>query len=228
MQKDMHVWKKSLVTESLGFGWFYQRPLIVEDGVKLVGLHAVGSGEEREEKRSSIVDSLQVSSRRRTVASKSSELYESSLCATKFDQHDRLGITCLCVAHRPTSRTVNTYLNNLEAETAVKNCKTHAIATTKQNGRSMKSDYRKKTSTNVKKEAHSRRRMAANARERRRMHTLNEAFDQLRSVVPFISDDRKLSKYDTLQMAQTYISALMDLLKDDAFMGSENGKRCNL
>ena len=56
------------------------------------------------------------------------------------------------------------------------------------------------------------RRQAANARERRRMHSLNVAFDELRRVVPAMSSERQLSKYDTLQMAQTYISALVDLL----------------
>lgn len=59
------------------------------------------------------------------------------------------------------------------------------------------------------------RRLAANARERRRMQSLNLAFDRLRDVVPSIGDDRKLSKYETLQMAQTYITALCDLLQRD-------------
>ena len=57
------------------------------------------------------------------------------------------------------------------------------------------------------------RRLAANARERRRMTGLNDAFDKLRGVVPALSGDQKLSKYETLQMAQTYINALLDLLK---------------
>ena len=56
------------------------------------------------------------------------------------------------------------------------------------------------------------RRLAANARERRRMESLNVAFDHLRSVIPSISDNQKLSKYETLQMAQSYIGALKDLL----------------
>lgn len=56
-------------------------------------------------------------------------------------------------------------------------------------------------------------RMAANARERRRMHKLNVAFDKLREVVPSVSD-RKLSKYETLQIAQSYIQALAELLSD--------------
>ncbi len=56
------------------------------------------------------------------------------------------------------------------------------------------------------------RRVAANARERRRMHSLNSAFDRLRKVVPSIGENRKLSKFETLQMAQSYIHALSDLL----------------
>ncbi|CAG2121758.1 unnamed protein product, partial [Medioppia subpectinata] len=56
------------------------------------------------------------------------------------------------------------------------------------------------------------RRLAANARERKRMHSLNTAFDRLREVVPGIGDDSKLSKYETLQMAQQYILALNELL----------------
>ncbi|XP_013772228.1 basic helix-loop-helix transcription factor amos-like [Limulus polyphemus] len=58
------------------------------------------------------------------------------------------------------------------------------------------------------------RRLAANARERRRMNSLNIAFDRLREVVPSIGNDRKLSKYDTLQMAQSYITALVGILEN--------------
>lgn len=60
-----------------------------------------------------------------------------------------------------------------------------------------------------------RRRLAANARERRRMNSLNDAFDKLRDVVPSLGSDRKLSKFETLQMAQTYIAALNELLSRD-------------
>lgn len=58
------------------------------------------------------------------------------------------------------------------------------------------------------------RRLAANARERRRMDGLNDAFDRLRDVVPALGNDIKLSKYETLQMAQSYIAALHELLDD--------------
>lgn len=48
------------------------------------------------------------------------------------------------------------------------------------------------------------------------MNGLNEAFDKLRDVVPPMTDDHKLSKYETLQMAQSYIKALCDLLEHGA------------
>jgi hypothetical protein len=57
-----------------------------------------------------------------------------------------------------------------------------------------------------------RRRLAANARERRRMDMLNKGFDRLRGVLPGLGPDRQLSKYETLQMAQSYICELTDLL----------------
>lgn len=56
------------------------------------------------------------------------------------------------------------------------------------------------------------RRLAANARERRRMQNLNQAFDRLRQYLPSLGNDRQLSKHETLQMAQTYITALGELL----------------
>ncbi|XP_061388239.1 basic helix-loop-helix transcription factor amos [Musca vetustissima] len=59
------------------------------------------------------------------------------------------------------------------------------------------------------------RRLAANARERRRMNSLNDAFEKLRDVVPSLGHDRRLSKYETLQMAQAYIGDLVKLLTRD-------------
>ncbi|CAF1168287.1 unnamed protein product [Rotaria sordida] len=58
------------------------------------------------------------------------------------------------------------------------------------------------------------RRVAANARERRRMNGLNSAFDRLRTVLPssMFQQQRRFSKYETLQMAQSYIAALQSIL----------------
>ena len=57
------------------------------------------------------------------------------------------------------------------------------------------------------------RRLAANARERRRMDLLNQGFDRPRGVLPGLGADNQLSKYETLQMAQEYIRELTQLLK---------------
>ncbi|CAN7993542.1 unnamed protein product [Ixodes hexagonus] len=73
-----------------------------------------------------------------------------------------------------------------------------------------RTDPRKKTPSSRKRTSQQGR-VAANVRERRRMHKLNVAFDQLRKVVPSVSD-RQLSKYETLQIAQSYIVALRTLL----------------
>ncbi|GLV40985.1 atonal [Carabus blaptoides fortunei] len=71
---------------------------------------------------------------------------------------------------------------------------------------------RRRSKTRVSPHVMRKRRLAANARERRRMQNLNQAFDRLRTYLPSLGNDRQLSKYETLQMAQTYITALYDLL----------------
>lgn len=76
-------------------------------------------------------------------------------------------------------------------------------------------DLRVKSVGTTGVEVMKKRRLAANARERRRMNSLNDAFDRLRDVVPSLGNDRKLSKFETLQMAQTYIAALHELLQRD-------------
>ncbi|XP_019365300.1 PREDICTED: class E basic helix-loop-helix protein 23, partial [Gavialis gangeticus] len=50
-------------------------------------------------------------------------------------------------------------------------------------------------------------RLSINARERRRMHDLNDALDGLRSVIPYAHSPsvRKLSKIATLLLAKNYI-----------------------
>ena len=59
------------------------------------------------------------------------------------------------------------------------------------------------------------RRDAANARERKRMNGLNDAFERLREVVPNLNSEQKLSKIETLLMAQTYIKALAKLIETE-------------
>ncbi|XP_059200273.1 neurogenic differentiation factor 6-B [Centropristis striata] len=56
------------------------------------------------------------------------------------------------------------------------------------------------------------RRHEANARERNRMHCLNDALESLRKVVPCYSKTQKLSKIETLRLAKNYIWALSETL----------------
>lgn len=59
------------------------------------------------------------------------------------------------------------------------------------------------------------RRIKANARERSRMHGLNEALEILRETMPDFNLSQKLSKIETLRLAYNYIGALSDLLNED-------------
>ncbi len=65
---------------------------------------------------------------------------------------------------------------------------------------------------NLSRETIGKRRKAANARERKRMDGLNGAFERLRDHIPEFGGDKKLSKIETLQMAQSYITALSILI----------------
>ena len=58
------------------------------------------------------------------------------------------------------------------------------------------------------------RRLESNERERMRMHSLNDAFQGLREVIPHVNLDRKLSKIETLTLAKNYIKALSNVICD--------------
>lgn len=57
------------------------------------------------------------------------------------------------------------------------------------------------------------RRMKANVRERHRMHNLNSALEALRSILPALPEDAKLTKIETLRFAYNYIWALTETLR---------------
>lgn len=59
------------------------------------------------------------------------------------------------------------------------------------------------------------RRLKANDRERNRMHTLNEALEKLRLVLPTFPEDTKLTKIETLRFAHNYIFSLCQLVDND-------------
>ncbi|XP_065280756.1 transcription factor 15-like isoform X2 [Dermacentor albipictus] len=58
-------------------------------------------------------------------------------------------------------------------------------------------------------------RNAANARERARMRVLSRAFSRLKTSLPWVPEDTKLSKLDTLRLAAGYIAHLRRVLLDD-------------
>ncbi len=59
-------------------------------------------------------------------------------------------------------------------------------------------------------------RNAANDRERMRMRVLSKAFCRLKTVLPWVPPDTKLSKLDTLRLATCYIAHLQKILDDDS------------
>ncbi|KAM4571668.1 neurogenic differentiation factor 4 [Fundulus diaphanus] len=73
---------------------------------------------------------------------------------------------------------------------------------------------KKKKMTKARQERFRVRRIKANARERSRMHGLNNALDNLRRVMPCYSKTQKLSKIETLRLARNYIWALSEVLEN--------------
>ncbi|XP_069465109.1 transcription factor 21 [Ambystoma mexicanum] len=60
-------------------------------------------------------------------------------------------------------------------------------------------------------------RNAANARERARMRVLSKAFSRLKTTLPWVPPDTKLSKLDTLRLASSYIAHLRQILANDKY-----------
>ena len=58
-------------------------------------------------------------------------------------------------------------------------------------------------------------RPSANARERERMRVLSRAFSRLKTTLPWVPADTKLSKLDTLRLACSYIAHLKQILDED-------------
>ncbi|KAK7915473.1 hypothetical protein WMY93_011234 [Mugilogobius chulae] len=79
---------------------------------------------------------------------------------------------------------------------------------------------KKKRMTKGRQERFRARRIKANARERSRMHGLNDALENLRSIMPCHSKTQKLSKIETLRLARNYICALSEALEGGVSMQS--------
>ncbi|CAG7647817.1 unnamed protein product [Allacma fusca] len=58
-------------------------------------------------------------------------------------------------------------------------------------------------------------RQAANMRERKRMQSINDAFEGLRAHIPTLPYEKRLSKVDTLRLAIGYINFLSEVVKTD-------------
>lgn len=69
-------------------------------------------------------------------------------------------------------------------------------------------------------------RNAANARERARMRVLSSAFCRLKTKLPWVPADTKLSKLDTLRLATIYIQQLRASLSVDDER-DEGNNSCN-
>ncbi|MBN3302681.1 pancreas transcription factor 1 subunit alpha [Amia ocellicauda] len=70
-------------------------------------------------------------------------------------------------------------------------------------------------------------RQAANVRERRRMQSINDAFEGLRSHIPTLPYEKRLSKVDTLRLAIGYINFLSELVESDMPIRNPNSDASN-
>lgn len=78
-------------------------------------------------------------------------------------------------------------------------------------GREVSSNRRGNTILTIRQDRKARR-VESNNRERRRMHELNHAFQDLREVIPHVHQSRKLSKIETLSLSKNYIMALTNVI----------------
>lgn len=69
-------------------------------------------------------------------------------------------------------------------------------------------------------------RCLANVRERQRTQSLNDAFTQLRTIIPTLPSD-KLSKIQTLKLATRYIDFLYQVLRNDDATQDSKMSSCN-
>lgn len=126
----------------------------------------------------------------------------------------------------------NQYLNHFTAHCAAKiskpaNCKTSLKSKldydlSEDNNSSDSIMFKRKRSSSQL----SQQRQAANLRERRRMQSINDAFEGLRVQLPTLPYEKKISKVDTLKMAIAYINFLTDLLnKDTSYNSKSSGSK---
>ncbi|XP_055045422.1 transcription factor 21 [Misgurnus anguillicaudatus] len=102
------------------------------------------------------------------------------------------------------------------------NCEGTSVTdfTTTTGKRRKSAPMRKSAPHGVAQEGKPGQRNAANARERARMRVLSKAFSRLKTTLPWVPPDTKLSKLDTLRLASSYIAHLRQILANDKY---ENG-----
>ncbi|EDX05734.1 protein dimmed [Drosophila simulans] len=81
---------------------------------------------------------------------------------------------------------------------------------TSSNSSNANASRRRKGALNAKER--NMRRLESNERERMRMHSLNDAFQSLREVIPHVEMERRLSKIETLTLAKNYIINLTHII----------------
>ncbi|XDV46224.1 hypothetical protein PO909_014152 [Leuciscus waleckii] len=108
-----------------------------------------------------------------------------------------------------------------ESESTEDSSNCEGASVTECTGKRRKSSAMRKSAANgVAQEGKHVQRNAANARERARMRVLSKAFSRLKTTLPWVPPDTKLSKLDTLRLASSYIAHLRQILANDKY---ENG-----
>lgn len=150
---------------------------------------------------------------------------------SEVDEHKRL-----THAFSSSGQSSNAYTNNIELQsyynrsktTACRECTLNqrhdeALLEQERNQRSRSLNAEDSLSSQESSNAdgtssggtHKVQRFAANVRERRRMLSINSAFEHLRQHVPTFPYEKRLSKIDTLRLAIAYINLLQELLNTD-------------
>lgn len=84
------------------------------------------------------------------------------------------------------------------------------FASAEHHDKNLKRKRRRKSPTQQIAQRH-----AANLRERKRMQSINEAFEGLRHHIPTLPYEKRLSKVDTLRLAIGYIGFLTEMISSD-------------
>ena len=103
-------------------------------------------------------------------------------------------------------------MNSVKVENMMTERNTVADKEKKQTGRKRRRRDNSPSQPQVIKQV---RRVKANDRERNRMHGLNDALDELRTVLPTYPDESRLTKIETLRFAYSYIWALTQMLEKE-------------